>query len=291
MNGARLPVDVGVSKAHPARAYDYYLGGKDNFEADRELGRQTEEVWPTVRVFARENRAFMCRAVDYLAAEEGIGQYLDIGSGMPTAPNVHEIAQRTLPSSRVVYVDNDPLVISHARSLLRSGPEGMATYLYADVRQPESIIKGASGVLDFSKPVALLLIAVLHFVPDEWDPQAILGTLLRGLPSGSFLVASQITEEHDPVTISAAADVYRKATGMPAQARHADVFEELVFTSQGLQIVEPGIVLVSNWRNLVRPWQYAAKVSCYGGVARKPLARSLNLRGSRPLRAFGASGL
>jgi hypothetical protein len=270
VDGADLPADVGVSKAHPARAYDYYLGGKDNFEADRELGRRTEQIWPAVRVFARENRAFMCRTVEYLAAEERIGQYLDIGSGMPTAPNVHEIAQGVLPSSRVVYVDNDPLVISHARSLLRSGPKGRAAYLYADVRQPESIINGASGVLDFGRPVALLLIAILHFVPDEWDPRAILGTLLSALPSGSFLVASQITEEHDPATIRAAADVYRKATGMPAQPRDADVFEELVFTGQGLQIVEPGVVLVSQWRQPARSWPSAAQVSCYGAVGRKP---------------------
>jgi hypothetical protein len=263
-------VDVDVATAHPARAYDYYLGGKDNFEADRALGRSTEEVWPAVGVFARENRAFMHRAVHYLAAEEGISQYLDIGSGMPTSPNVHEIAQRALPSSRVVYVDNDPLVISHARSLLRSGPEGAAAYLYADARQPEAIITGASGVLDFTKPVALLLIAVLHFIPDEWDPGSILGTLLGALPPGSFLVASQITDEHDPATIRAAADVYKKATGMPARARPAAVFEELAFSSQRLDIVEPGVVLVSEWRDQVRPRPSAAQVSCYGAVARKP---------------------
>jgi hypothetical protein len=165
---------------------------------------------------------------------------------------------------------NDPIVISHARSLLRSGLEGTAAYMYADVLQPESIIEGASGVLDFGKPVALLLIAVLHFVPDEWDPRAIIGTLLSALPSGSFLVASQITEEHDPATIRTAADVYRKATGMPAQARNADAFGELVFTGQGLKIVEPGIVLVSKWRNHARHRLSAAQVSCYGGVARKP---------------------
>ena len=257
-------------KAHPARAYDYYLGGKDNFEADRELAGRTEKVWPTVRVFARENREFMSRVVHYLAAEEGVGQYLDIGSGMPTAPNVHEIAQRRLPSSRVVYVDNDPLVISHARSLLRSGPEGRAGYLYADVRQPEAIIAGASEVLDFSRPVALLLIAVLHFVADEWDPRTILGTLLKALPAGSFLVASQITDEHDPATIRAAADIYRKATGIPARARRADAFEELAFTSQGLHIIEPGVVLVSEWRDQFRHRPSAAQVSCYGAVGRKP---------------------
>ncbi len=270
MDAAPLPLDVDHLKPHPARAYDYYLGGKDNFEADRELGRRTEEVWPTVRVFARENREFMRRAVHYLAAEEGIGQYLDIGSGVPTAPNVHEIAQRELPGSRVVYVDNDPLVISHARSLLRSGPEGRAGYLYADIRQPEAIIAGASEVLDFSRPVAVLLIAVLHFVADEWDPQAILGTLLKALPSGSFLAASQITDEHDAATIGAAADLYREATGKPARARRARAFEELAFTSQGLRIVDPGVVLVSEWRDEARLRPSAADVSCYGAVGRKP---------------------
>jgi len=270
VDSAPLPLDVNHKKAHPARAYDYYLGGKDNFESDRHLARRTEEVWPTVRVFARENREFMRRAVHYLAAEEGVSQYLDIGSGIPTAPNVHEIAQREVPSSRVVYVDNDPLVISHARSLLRSGPEGKAGYLYADVRQPDEIIAGASEVLDFSRPVALLLIAVLHFMANEWDPQAIIGDLLCALPAGSFLAASQITDEHDPVTVHAAADIYRKATGVPAQARPADVFEELAFTSQGLSIIEPGVVLVSEWRDQPRHRPSAAHVSCYGAVGRKP---------------------
>ena len=270
MDGAGLPVDVDSTTAHPARAYDYYLGGKDNFEADRALGRRTEEVWPTVRVFARENRAFMHRAVRYLAAQERITQYLDIGSGMPTEPNVHQIAQRELPSSRVVYVDNDPLVISHARSLLRSDPEGAAAYLYADLRHPDKILAEAATVLDFSRPVAVLLIAVLHFVPDDWDPGAILGTLLGPLPAGSFLAASQITDEHDPLTINAAADIYRKATGMPAVARRADVFERLAFTGQGLSIVEPGVVLVSDWRDRGRHRPSAAQVSCYGAVGRKP---------------------
>ncbi len=223
-----------------------------------------------MRVFARENRAFMQRAVHYLAASEGVSQYLDIGSGMPTAPNVHEIAQRVLPASRAVYVDNDPLVITHARALLRSGPEGMASYLYADIREPETILARASAVLDFSRPIALLLIAVLHFVPDEWDPRAILATLIRALPPGSFLIASQITDEHDPATIRAAADIYRKATGRPAQARQADVFDELVFTGHGLHIVDPGVVLVSEWRNHSQPLPSAAEVSCYGAVARKP---------------------
>jgi S-adenosyl methyltransferase len=270
MEDAGLPTDVAAGQAHPARAYDYYLGGKDNFEPDRELGRRTEQVWPTVRVFARENRMFMQRAVRYLAAEEGISQYLDIGSGIPTSPNVHEIAQRVLPSSRVVYVDRDPLVISHARSLLRSTPEGTAGYLYADAREPETILAEVADVLDFSKPVAILMIAVLHFLPDEWNPGAILGTLLEALAPGSFLVASQITSEHDPETIGAAAAVYYKATGMPDSSRSREEFEKLAFTSQGLQVVEPGVTLVSEWRDQERARPTAAQVSCYGAVGKKP---------------------
>lgn len=264
-----LPLDIARFRAHPARAYDYYLGGKDNFEADRELARRTEEVWPTVRVFARENREFMRRVVHHLAADEGIDQFLDVGSGMPTEPNVHEIAQLTRPSSRVVYVDNDPLVISHARSLLRSGPEGMADYLYADVREPAKIIADASEVLDFGRPVALLVIALLHFMADEWNPGAIFGELVAALPPGSFLAASQITDEHDPEAVRAAADLYNKATGVPAIARPSAAFRELAFTSQGLRLIEPGVVLVSEWRDEVRPRPTAAQVSCYGGVGRK----------------------
>ncbi len=272
MERPQIPVTIDTGTAHSARAYNYYLGGKDNFEKDRELGRRTEKAWPTVRVFARENRLFMHRAVHYLAAEAGISQFLDIGSGIPTAPNVHEIAQQSLPEARVVYVDHDPLVISHVRSLLRSSPEGEAEYLYADARDPESIITGAAQTLDFTKPVALLLVAVLHFLPDPWEPATILGTLLKALPPGSFLVASQITDEHDPATIHAAADVYRKGTGALAAYRTAAEFEELAVTSQGLQPVDPGVVLVSEWRDdpeRVRPT--AAQVSCYGVVARKRL--------------------
>jgi len=270
MDRAELPVSIDTSVAHSARAYDYYLGGKDNFEKDRELGRRTEQAWPAVRVFARENRLFMQRAVRYLAAEEGIGQFLDIGSGIPTSPNVHEIAQRWLPASRVVYVDHDPLVIGHARALLRSSPEGRAEYLYADAREPDSIIAGAAQTLDFTKPVAVLLVAVLHFLPDPWDPGAILGAFLKALPPGSFLIASQITDEHDPATIHAAAEVYRRGTGAIAAYRAAAEFEELAITSQGLQAVDPGVVLVSEWRDEPRHRPTPAQVSCYGVVARKP---------------------
>lgn len=272
MDGSGLLPDIDTSVPHSARAYDYYLGGKDNFEKDRELGQQTEQAWPTVRVFARENRKFMHRTVRYLA-EQGVTQFLDIGSGIPTAPNVHEIAQQVQPSSRVVYVDHDPLVISHARSLLRSAPEGKAAYLHADIRDPQSIITEAARTLDFTRPVALLIIAVLHFVPDEWDPAALLGAFLGALAPGSFLAASQITAEHDPETIENAAALYRKGTGMPAVARTAEQFTGLAVTGQGLCPVDPGVVLVSEWRDdepgRIRPT--APEVSCYGVVARKPL--------------------
>jgi trans-aconitate methyltransferase len=264
-----LPADIDVSIAHSARAYDWYLGGKDNFAKDRELGQRTEAVWPTVRVFARENRRFMQRAVRYLAAEEGIGQFLDIGTGIPTSPNVHEIAQEARPASHVVYVDHDPLVISHARARLSSAQQGLTKYVHADAREPETILEQAVDILDLSRPVALLIIAVLHFVPDDWDAQGILARFLAGLAPGSFLVATQITDEHDPGTIRAAAGLYTRAAGRPAQARTADAFEELAFISQGLRQVDPGVVPVSDWRNPAPHRPSAAEVSCYGGAGQK----------------------
>lgn len=164
----------------------------------------------------------------------------------------------------------DPMVISHPRALLHSDPRGVATYLHADATRPETIIAEAASVLDLTRPVGLLVVAVLHFLPDEWNPGAILGALLAPLAPGSFLVATQITDQHDPATIGAAADVYRKGTGRPAQARRAEVFAELAVTNQGLRAVDPGVVLVSEWRDQPRPRPTPAQVSCYGVVARKP---------------------
>src|SRR5690242_16640062 len=175
-----------TSVPHPARRYNYWLGGKDNFAADRESGDAVVKLFPSIRTAAIENRAFLRRAVTLLAGELGIRQFLDIGTGLPTADNTHEVAQRVAPDSRVVYVDNDPLVMVHARALLTAAPgAGPTDYVEADVRSPEHILREAAKLLDFDRPVALMLVAVLHFLADEEDPHGIVRRLLGALPPGS----------------------------------------------------------------------------------------------------------
>jgi hypothetical protein len=262
--------EIDTSKPHPARMYDYYLGGKNHFAADRETAEKGLAGWPTGRLAARENRAFLGRAVRFLAGEAGITQFLDIGTGLPTANNVHQVAQAVAPSSRVVYADNDPLVLAHARTLLTSSPEGRTAYIHADLRDPRSILSNPSAreVLDFSKPIALILVAVLHFVPDEFKPAEVIATLVDALPSGSYLVASHITGEHDPVGPATGARAYQ-AAGLPAQLRDSGQFAQLAFS--GLDLVPPGTVLVSEWRpEDSAPRPTPAEVSWYGGVARIP---------------------
>ena len=262
--------EIDTSKPHPARMYDYYLGGKNHFAADRETAEKGLAGWQSGRLAARENRAFLGRAVRFLAAEAGIRQFLDIGTGLPTTNNVHEVAQSVEPSARVVYADNDPLVLAHARALLTSSPEGRTAYIHADLRDPQSILTNpvVSEVLDLSQPVALMIVAVLHFVPDEFKPEEVIETLVDALPSGSYLVATHITGEHDPVGPATGARAYR-AAGLPAQLRDADQFARLAFT--GLELVPPGTVLVSEWRpESLGPRPTPAEVSWYGGVARIP---------------------
>ena len=267
---AEVP-EIDTSKPHPARMYDYYLGGKNHFAADRETAELGLAGWKSGRIAARENRAFLGRAVRFLAGEAGIRQFLDIGTGLPTTNNVHEVAQDVAPSARVVYSDNDPLVLAHARALLTSSPEGRTAYVPGDLRDPSGLLADplVNEVIDFSQPVALMLVAVLHFVPDEFKPEEILATLTSALPSGSYLVASHITAEHDPVGPATGARAYR-AAGLPAQLRDADEFSRLAFS--GLELVPPGAVLVSEWRpdSATRPRPTPAEVSWYGGVARIP---------------------
>ena len=262
--------DIDTSKPHPARMYDYYIGGKNHFAADREAADKVIAAWPSTRIALRENRKFLGRAVRYLAEEAGIRQFLDIGTGLPTTNNVHEVAQAAAPTSRVVYVDNDPLVLAHARALLTSAPEGRTAYLQADLRDPATILSSpvVRDVLDFSQPVALMLVAVLHFLFDEDKPDAVVGALVDALPAGSYLAASHMTLEHDPVAVGRGQQVYLDA-GIPMHARDADEFARLAFS--GLEMVPPGVVLVSEWRpDSPRPLPTPAEVSCYGGVARKP---------------------
>jgi hypothetical protein len=265
--------EIDTSRAHPARMYDYLLGGKDHFEADRAAIAALLQAVPNARTGARENRGFLGRAVRYLAEEAGIRQFLDIGSGLPTAGNVHEVAQSVAPESRVVYLDNDPIVMAHARALLASHPAGRTAYVQADLHAPAAILDHPSvrETLDFSQPIALMLVAVLHFFPDEEDPRGIVSTLLRALPPGSYLVASHVTADYNDPDTAADGVQAVQSRGVPIRTRTAEEFADLAFAD--LKLVPPGVVPVSEWRpdpamDGLRP--HPAEVGYYGAVARKP---------------------
>jgi S-adenosyl methyltransferase len=266
-------VDLQLDRPHPARVYDYLLGGKDNFAADRAAAQAGLEANPNSRIPPRENRAFLRRVVRYLAHDAGITQFLDIGTGIPTSPNVHEIAQDADPQARVVYVDNDPIVLAHARALLTSGPVGKTAYIDADVRDVGKILSSADlrQTLDMDRPVGLLLIAVMHFIADEDDPWALASRLLAELPAGSYLAMSHLTGDFDPAAWAGVAAVYRRS-GVTMQVRPLAAVERF-FT--GLDVVDPGVVSLPRWRpdpnELGQPGQPTdAAVSVYGGLGRKP---------------------
>jgi O-methyltransferase involved in polyketide biosynthesis len=265
-----VPPEIDTSKPHPARIYDYLLGGKDNFAADREVAQKTLKAWPGLRTAARENRAFIHRAVTYLTAEAGVTQFLDIGSGLPTAGNVHEVAQAINPTVRVVYVDNDPIVLAHGRALLSSTPEGRCAYLHADLRDPQAILDDETlrATFDFTQPIALILAALLHFFPDDDNPAAILATLKAALPPGSYLVATHGTAEYYPESMKEGVGRAYLRDGIRGQARSADDFADLLFRDMAL--VPPGVVVLSQWRpesGAIIP--SAAEVGANGAVARK----------------------
>jgi len=270
ISGVHRP-DLQIDRPHPARVYDYLLGGKDNYAADRAAAEAGMKANPNSLVPPRQNRAFLRRAVSYLVAQAGISQFLDIGTGIPTSPNVHEIAQDSNPQARIVYVDNDPIVLSHARALLTSCPVGKTAYIDADLRDVDRILGSPElhGTLDLSQPVALLLIAVLHFIPDGDGPHGIVERLIAGLPSGSYLALSHLTGDFDPAAWEGVAAVYRRS-GVTMQVRsHPDV--ERFFA--GLDVIEPGVVSLPRWRpdpaeagDAERPTD--AAVSVYGAVAR-----------------------
>jgi len=260
---------IDTTKAHSARVYDYYLGGKDNYAVDRQTGDKAMQSWRAVRTAVRENRAFLGRAVRYLVTEAGVRQFLDIGTGLPSANNVHEVAQSVARDSRVVYVDNDPIVLAHARALLAGTPQGRTAYIDADLRDPEKILSSPAvhETLDLNRPVALMLVAILHFLTDADNPAQVVATLLGALPSGSYLVASHVTAEHDPAGVGGLERTYRES-GIPAQARTAEDFTELAF--HGLRTIDPGVVLVSEWRPLEGPRPRPDEVNWYGGIGLKP---------------------
>ncbi len=260
------PAEIDTSVAHPARVYDYWLGGKDNFAADREAGDRVLAVTPGLRERVRANRAFLVRAVRYLAAEEGIRQFLDLGTGIPAADNTHEVAQAVAPDARVVYVDNDPIVLTHARALLAGGPEGSTQYIDGDLRDVAGIIGAAARTLDLTRPTALLLLGVMHLVQDSEGPYELVARLMSELPSGSFLVLSHPASDIHPGQAEAQRR-YNERVSTPQTLRTR---AEVTRFFDGLDLVPPGLVYVHTWRpgpaDIVPP----NGVSAYGGVARKP---------------------
>ncbi|MFC0862572.1 SAM-dependent methyltransferase [Sphaerimonospora cavernae] len=272
MSDERAVPELNTSVPHPARMYDYYLGGKDNFAADREAAEKVVAAAgggiEAARLIVGENRKFLTRAVRMLV-ESGIEQFLDLGTGIPTSPNVHETAQQVNPKVRVVYVDNDPIVLVHARALMASGDAGKTTIAQADVREPEKILGHPEvlGTLDLDRPMAIMLVAVLHFLRDSDDPYGVVARLLAAAPAGSYLVISHVTQDFDPEAASRGAQVYDKATA-PMVARTRD---EVVRFFDGLELLDPGVVQVSHWRP-DGPVPYFPNNApwVWGGVARKP---------------------
>ncbi|MEU1286039.1 SAM-dependent methyltransferase [Kitasatospora sp. NPDC005856] len=261
-------VDLRMDVPHSARVYDYLIGGKTNFEADRVAAHASVQAWPSLPISMRTTRDFMQRSVRRLAEQYGVRQFLDIGTGIPTSPNLHEIAQAIAPGARIGYVDNDPIVLTHARALMDSTPEGRTCYVDADFRDPDSIIGDPRlrEVLDFSQPVALSLIAIVHFVLDEDDPQGIVRRFMDALAPGSFLVLTVFTGDTDPVGVGGVGREYN-ARGIPLQIR--DKAEAEAFF-EGYELLDPGVTLVHHWQ----PDADAAPVrdqdiAMYAGVAIK----------------------
>ncbi|TDD63588.1 SAM-dependent methyltransferase [Actinomadura darangshiensis] len=251
---------------HPARVYDAWLGGKDNYAADRAAAEAGLEAFPSTVKSVRANRAFLARTVEYLVAEAGIHQFLDVGTGLPSANNTHEVAQAILPESRIAYVDNDPIVLAHAQALLRGTESGATDYIDADLRDPGKILQEASRTLDFTRPVAVMLIAVLHFIPDDADPQQIVDTLMAAVPPGSHLVVSHTAKDIFPEEMAAFERAMNANTAEKVTLRDRDQVSGFF---RGLDLIEPGVVQVPRWRPR-SDLEASAPAVLWGGMARKP---------------------
>ena len=260
--GAAAGTGIDTTVPHSARIWNYWLGGKDNYAVDREAGDAYKEIFPGIAVVARTSRGFLTRAVRYLAADAGMRQFLDIGTGLPTANNTHEVAQSVAPESRIVYVDNDPLVLAHARALLASSPEGACDYLDADIRNPGAILDTAASLLDFKQPVALMLMGIMgHFTDDEAYP--IVSALQAGLPSGSYFALYDGASTNE--AFNQAQEGYNASGAVPYYLRSPEQFNRFF---EGLELVEPGVVPVPHWRP--DPDAEPAEIYSYCGVGRKP---------------------
>ncbi len=265
LNGGLAAAQIRTDQPSPARIYDYWLGGKNNYPVDREVAEAMLAAAPATRDCILENRAFLRRAVRYLA-EQGIDQFLDIGCGLPFSPNVHEVAQSVVPGARVVYADSDPIVRAHAEALLASSDPERIAVLHADARQPQEILDhpDTRRVLDFDRPVGVLLVALLHFVPDFDGPARVADTLIRAFPAGSHLVISHGTADFDPAGVQEATEIYHATSSyLPRTGR---AIEELF---NGLPLVEPGLVPIAQWPDTSVPSR-AADLGMYAGVARRP---------------------
>ncbi|MET7750633.1 SAM-dependent methyltransferase [Micromonospora sp. NPDC005367] len=262
------PSGVDARVPHSARVYDWWLGGKDNFAADRAMGAALIEAIPTLRTMAKENRRFVHRVARYLVGEAGIRQFVDIGTGIPTRPNLHEVAQAVAPETRVVYVDNDPIVLAHARALMISTAEGRSEYIHADLREPEKILSDArlTETLDLDRPVALTLIAVLMLLRDSDDPAGKLRTLMDAVPSGSYLAITHPTGDFNPAEMNAAVAAASQG-GMTLVPRTREEVQRLF---GGWELIEPGIAPVMGWRPEDGHPDDPHAAYYWAGLARKP---------------------
>ncbi|RII17855.1 S-adenosyl methyltransferase [Streptomyces sp. YIM 130001] len=260
---------IDTSRPHPARMYDWFLGGKDNYEVDVAMGRQMLAVEPTIPVMTKVNRAFMHRATRWLAERGGIEQFLDIGTGIPTEPNLHQVAQDSIPAARIVYCDNDPIVLAHAEALLSGTPAGAIDYVQADARNVEAILEQAGKTLDFSRPVALSLISLLHFVSDEDGAYELVGRLVSALAPGSHLVMSHLTADFHPQEAQRVDEMY-KSNQLTLAPRNREQFAAFF---AGLELVEPGITAAEQWHPELGepvPGQDDIISAGYVAVGRKP---------------------
>jgi len=261
------PPVIDTTVSHSARIWDYWLGGKDNFMVDREVGDRIEEMLPDIANQAREDRKFLGRVVRYLAGEAGIRQFLDIGTGLPTADNTHQVAQRVASESKIVYVDNDPLVLAHARALLTSSPEGATDYIHADMHDPGDIIAGVSRTLDFDQPIAITMLGVLWHVMDDDEAYAIINHLVQALPSGSYLAINHPTLEVTGEKMATAIQYWNEYGKPPGTHRTPD---QIARFFEGLELVEPGVVSITRWRADDTSSGEPDEIDQFGAVGRKP---------------------
>lgn len=250
---------------HSARVWNYWLGGKDHYPVDRELGEQIEQAFPEIVEIARADRQFIIRSITHLAKEEGVRQFLDVGTGLPTANNTHQVAQAAAPDAKVVYVDNDPMVLAHARALLTSTPEGSTHYIDADLLQPEALLAQAREHLDFTRPIALTFMGTLVHYPADDELYALVRTYVDALPSGSFLALNDSTNTSQQIIDSAVA--WNQNAALPIHLRSPEQVEAYF---EGLELLEPGVVSLPYWRPDPSRVGEIREAAQYGGVARKP---------------------